>query len=78
MYNIDTITSAAFHPYYPILFTCSGQRKFKLNIEDYENENSNRYFVLFYLLFFIFIFFFIINNKIKNRHFINIFILIKV
>jgi WD40 repeat protein len=36
----DTITSAAFHPYYPILFTCSGQRKFKLNIEDYENENK--------------------------------------
>ncbi|ORX60912.1 WD40 repeat-like protein [Piromyces finnis] len=38
--NKDTITSVAFHPYYPIIFTCSGQRKFNMNILDEHNVEN--------------------------------------
>ncbi|ORX65383.1 WD40 repeat-like protein [Anaeromyces robustus] len=37
----DTITSAAFHPYYSLLFTCSGQRKF--NLQEIDNDEVIEY-----------------------------------
>jgi len=40
----DTITSSSFHPYYPLIFTCSGQRIFQideLNDDDSQSDNEN-------------------------------------
>lgn len=37
----DTVTSAAFHPYRPLLLTCSGQRKFVLPLGDDSPPSSS-------------------------------------